>query len=278
MLNRRNFFKTLGISAFLPAAMNVSAGKEASPAAVTKTLRLVQWCDPQLGFGQDLHGPIFENFNKAIDKINELKPDAVAVAGDLMHRVSDPADDVVNGFKRIESQVIIAPGNHDIPEPVTPEKLTVFRSNYGPDRSSILVNGWKIIAINTQLWRGAEPEETAAQDKWIADELAAAKEEGIPSILLSHIPPFYAHPGEGDDGGMIPNADGVRMTLLERAVESGTRFWLSGHTHQTQMKVFEGMVLLNGETTSINFDKRPFGFRLLTAEPNGDYTWDFVRV
>ncbi|MGI5902972.1 MAG: hypothetical protein ACOX6B_02265 [Thermoguttaceae bacterium] len=27
--------------------------------------------------------------------------------------------------------------------------------------------------------------------------------------------------------------------------------------------------MMNAETTSINFDKRPFGVRLLTAEPDG---------
>jgi hypothetical protein len=38
------------------------------------------------------------------------------------------------------------------------------------------------------------------------------------------------------------------------------------------------MFVMNAETASINFDKRPFGVRLLTAEPDGAYSWDFVKV
>ena len=280
MLTRRSFVKTLSLSALAPAGLSALAASEtpASPALELKPLRLAQYCDPQLGFGEEGFGESLTRFHKAIDLINDLNPDVVTVLGDLVHRYEDPADEMINGLKRIKPQLIVAPGNHDIPEPVTPEKLTRFRNDYGPDRQSALINGWKLICVNTQLWRGAEPEETAAQDEWFSKELGQAKEKGIPSIILSHIPPFITYPNEGDSWAAITNENELRKNLIVKAVENGARFWLAGHTHETIVRVFEGMLIMNGETTSVNFDKRPYGIRLLTVQPSGDYTWDFIKV
>ena len=280
MLTRRSFMKTLSLSALAPAGFSALAANEtpANPALELKPLRLAQYCDPQLGFGEEGFGESLTRFHKAIDLINDLNPDVVTVLGDLVHRYEDPADEMINGLKRIKPQLIVAPGNHDIPEPVTPEKLTRFRNDYGPDRQSALINGWKLICVNTQLWRGAEPEETAAQDEWFGKELEEAKEKGIPAIILSHIPPYIAYPNEGDSWAAITNENEIRKNLIVKAVECGARFWLAGHTHETIVRVFEGMLIMNGETTSVNFDKRPHGIRLLTAQPDGSYTWDFVKV
>ena len=150
--------------------------------------------------------------------------------------------------------------------------------DYGPDRQSALINGWKLICVNTQLWRESPPEETAAQDEWLAAELDDVKTRGIPAIVLSHIPPYIAYPNEGDSWAVLTNENELRKNLLVKMTESGVRFWLAGHTHETIVRAFEGMLVMNGETTSANFDKRPYGVRLLTAEPNGDYRWDFYRV
>ena len=280
MLTRRSFVKTLSLSALAPAGLSALTASEtpASPALELKPLRLAQYCDPQLGFGEEGFGESLTRFHKAIDLINDLNPDVVTVLGDLVHRYEDPADEMINGLKRIKPQLIVAPGNHDIPEPVTPEKLTRFRNDYGPDRQSALINGWKLICVNTQLWRGAEPEETAAQDEWFSKELGHAKEQGIPSLILSHIPPYIAYPNEDDSWAAITNENELRKNLIVKAVENGARFWLAGHTHETIVRVFEGMLIMNGETTSVNFDKRPYGIRLLTVQPSGDYTWDFIKV
>ena len=140
MVTRRTFMKSLGLSALAPAALSALSADETprSPALEAKTLRLVQYCDPQLGFGEEGFGPSLDRFHKAIDLINDLNPDVVTVLGDLIHRYSDPVDEMVSGLKRIKPQLIVAPGNHDIPDPVTPEKLTRYRNDFGPDRQSAL--------------------------------------------------------------------------------------------------------------------------------------------
>ena len=38
--------------------------------------------------------------------------------------------------------------------------------------------------------------------------------------------------------------------------------YLSSHTHKLEINKYENIQLVSGETTSKNFDSRPFGFRL----------------
>ena len=45
-----------------------------------------------------------------------------------------------------------------------------------------------------------------------------------------------------------------------------------------EFRAHDGIVVLNAETTCRNFDGRPFGFRMLTLQPDFTYTWDFHRV
>ena len=73
MVTRRTFMKSLGLSALAPAALSALSADETprSPALEAKTLRLVQYCDPQLGFGEEGFGPSLDRFHKAIDLIND---------------------------------------------------------------------------------------------------------------------------------------------------------------------------------------------------------------
>ncbi|MCF0234992.1 MAG: hypothetical protein HUK22_08480, partial [Thermoguttaceae bacterium] len=51
-----------------------------------------------------------------------------------------------------------------------------------------------------------------------------------------------------------------------------------GHTHTTLEREYRGLPILNGETTSNNFDKRPYGFRLLKIDAAGNYEWNFIGL
>ena len=65
MVTRRTFMKSLGLSALAPAALSALSADETprSPALEAKTLRLVQYCDPQLGFGEEGFGPSLDRFH-----------------------------------------------------------------------------------------------------------------------------------------------------------------------------------------------------------------------
>ena len=69
-----------------------------------------------------------------------------------------------------------------------------------------------------------------------------------------------------------------RGEILELAEESGVVAILAGHTHKFIEHDFKGIKLVNGETTSKNFDKRPMGFRLWRADESGQMRHEFVAV
>jgi predicted phosphodiesterase len=62
---------------------------------------------------------------------------------------------------------------------------------------------------------------------------------------------------------------------LER---NGVFIWLSGHLHKTVNRNCGKIAILNGETTSVNFDRHPYGFRLLTVHPDNSFDWTFVPL
>ena len=71
---------------------------------------------------------------------------------------------------------------------------------------------------------------------------------------------FLKKPDEGEEYFNLPVAK--RRQLLTLFETQGVVAMLGGHTHKLLINEHKGMQLVNGETTSKNFDKRPFGFRL----------------
>jgi hypothetical protein len=54
--------------------------------------------------------------------------------------------------------------------------------------------------------------------------------------------------------------------------------FLAGHTHRQISNEYQGMQMVNGETTSKNFDKRPMGFRLWNVSAKRKLRHRFVPL
>ena len=80
---------------------------------------------------------------------------------------------------------------------------------------------------------------------------------------------------EEDEVYLPPNK---RKQLLALYKQSGVIAVLAGHTHRTIINNYEGIQLVNGETTSMNFDKRPLGFRLWTVASPKSAKHEFVPL
>jgi len=280
MFTRRNFLVgTVAaiVSATLPCA--VKAGEERKGSG-EESLTIIQWCDPQIGFSQRGCAADIAIVKKIVGQINALKPDLLVVAGDLVNANDEKTvADFKAAIAAIDVPYVLTPGNHDIQPPVTGEKLGVYRRRYGPDRKALEIKGVKVIAVNSVLWMPKTPQNLAEEhNAWLHGELLAAKEGRIPVILLSHIPPFVKVPDEKDGYSNVPLS--YRETLLDLCADHGVIFFLSGHTHTVFRGEYRGTTFLRAETTSKNFDKRPFGFRVLKmpAGGRGAFTWDFVPV
>jgi predicted phosphodiesterase len=81
-------------------------------------------------------------------------------------------------------------------------------------------------------------------------------------------------PDEKENYYNIPSAK--RMELLKLCKENGVVAFLAGHTHKLVVNEYKGIQLVNGETTSKNFDNRPMGFRWWDVAAKGKMVHRFV--
>ena len=240
-------------------------------------------CDPQLGFytssrpvqGYDAD---LANLRQAVKQINLLKPDIVLVAGDMVQTMEKKsATDVNEALRALEIPYILTPGNHDISPPVTQGKIDAYRHYFGPDRVSREINGFKIISGDSQLWtKGVDPELAKSHNEWFRKEVREASSAGIPVIVMTHIPPFVKTPDEKDAYFNIPVS--LRQELLDFCVDNGVFVYIAGHTHRTHRNEYRGMSILNGETTSTNFDDHPAGYCVLRIKRDKTFSWIFAPL
>lgn len=196
-----------------------------------------------------VHGFFWENWRIARDVANSEPAEAVIVNGDLC--IDGPDSDAEMAFaarvlRTLNGRVLALPGNHDIgDEPpgqdpnqlVTPERLARWKRFIGPDRWALDAGDWRLIGVNAQLFGAGLPEE-AEQSAWLDAELAAAK--GRPTGLILHKPLFMEHPADQEisPASLTPAA---RAPLLARLRDAGIRLVVSGHLHQSNDRVIDGI-------------------------------------
>jgi len=273
---------------FFIGGISAAAGVMACPkflqaGAAQDVVRIVHCGDPQFGFGFDPKGVAekyaadMARFERVIASVNALKPDLCFIAGDMTHLSAELEKDWPRLLKKFQVPVLVAPGNHDMGNGLTRENVERFERVFGYSYTSRRVGGWRFICGNSQYWRPTEEKvRQAAYEQWLADTFAAAKASGEKVILASHMPPYVTHPGEADTHENCPKK--LRESRLKTYRELGAKFYLCGHTHTMLARSFHGMPILNAETTCVNFDERPFGFRLLTLHSDGAWGWDFHPV
>ena len=292
MTGRRQFLLGAAASA-LGCAVKTEVGARTAVGAEANglSLRIAHLCDPQFGFitsrpsmkGRSAEHSA-ENYKadlarceRAIERINALKPDLVLLGGDMTQRPEDVEKEWPKLVELIKSPWMVTPGNHDMGNRVTRENLERFRAVFGRDREARDVKGWRIIAGNSQFWHPTElKDEQAAYRDWIGEELERAKACGGKVILASHIPPFAFTQDEKDSYDNHPRKG--RLEKLESYAASGARFYLSAHQHRLVVRGYKSLVILGAEATCDNFDRRPPGFRLFEVREDFSYFWNFVEV
>ena len=270
-ISRRGFLQ--GVAALGAMPLFGASGGRLPP------IRIAHCCDPQLGFGSDGKGKeAYKNdlirAEQEIEKINELQPDLCFFGGDMVNRWNELSHDWPRLLKQLRVPWIVAAGNHDIPDDKSKTQCDLFTSVFGYVYTAQTMKGWRLIAANGQFERalGSHPDYHAWRDR----ELDEAKKAGLPVIWLTHQPPFDRKPDEADSYQNYPLK--TRHAFLDRCLDSGVRFFLAGHTHRMANRTYWQTPVLNSETTSRNFDKRPHGFRMLDIPAEGPYKWEFVSV
>ncbi|NOX98573.1 MAG: hypothetical protein GXP30_02390 [Verrucomicrobia bacterium] len=247
---------------------------DAIPAKQQK-FTFVQMCDTQLGMGGYEHD--VTTFKAAVKKINAMKPDFVVICGDLVNKADDKSFADFNSIKEgFTLPCYCAPGNHDVENEPTAESLRIYREKIGEDYYSVEHKGYTIVVANTQLWKVPVEGESDKHDAWFKKALLAAKKKNSPVIIVVHYPLFVKQPDEKEGYFNLPSVK--RKEILQLCEENGVVAFLAGHTHKQITNEYKGIQLVNGETTSKNFDKRPMGFRLWSVDGEKGLSHRFVEV
>jgi serine/threonine-protein phosphatase CPPED1 len=235
----------------------------------------VQMCDPQLGYTNYVRD--LRHFELAVQQINQLMPDFVVICGDL---VNDPRPDTFGDFNKARRQLKMpsycAPGNHDLGNAPTLASLKLYRTLVGRDYFRFENKGCTFLVLNTQIWKSPVAGETEKQDAWLERALADAHKRGRPIFVVEHYPPFVKTAEEPDAYFNLPMPK--RRELLAAFQRNGVKAVLAGHTHTTTNRSFGPIEIVNSETTSQNFDNRPFGFRLWHVNQDGSFWHEFVPL
>jgi len=232
-----------------------------------KILRIVHWSDPQFGWlYQATYEQELARLRRAVELINELSPDVVLLAGDMIHHPNN--DEHINTFLKaiapIKAPIMMAPGNHDICDPVTVAGLKRYRSLFGDDFQTKELKGFTIISANSSLWHpeGAPQEELSRHVFRLTEALQNAQRKEQPVVMMTHIAPLFD----------------IGTEYLPLAVKHGAFLWLSGHWHCYYRHDYENISILVGESTGWNGEGFTQGVRLLTIHPDKSFTWDLVPL
>jgi 3',5'-cyclic AMP phosphodiesterase CpdA len=271
---RRDFF----VAAMTLTLSGVVAVPEARAAEPQKQrFCFVQICDTQLGFGAAGYESDVQSFRQAVRQINQIKPDFAVICGDL---VNTPTADAIADFRAVLSEFEVpcycAPGNHDVGGPLDREKLDQYRKTIGKDYYAFGHKGYTFVVVNTQLWKTPVEPETSKHDSWFVRTLQDAADGSSPAFVMGHHPLFINDADEKEAYFNIPVQR--RKELLDLFLQRGVVAMLTGHTHRLCDNGYKGILLLSGETTSKNFDKRPLGFRLWEVDSPDSIRHKFIPV
>ncbi|HWI56354.1 MAG TPA: metallophosphoesterase [Bacillota bacterium] len=255
----------------------VGMGCHSHPTArkAPQSFDFVQMCDPQIGFSD--YATDLGRFEESVKQINARHPDFVVICGDLVNGASQKSFTDFNAAKaRLTIPCYCAPGNHDEGNTPTRQTLERYRKYEGKDYFSFEHKGCTFIVVNTQLWKAPLPGESEQHDAWVKKTLVAAAKKHQPIFIISHYPLFEKTADEPDAYFNLPLAK--RQELLELFKRCGVVAMLSGHTHKTLIQNADGIQMVTSETTSRNFDNRPFGFRIWHVGPTRPYQHEFVPL
>ncbi len=219
----------------------------------------VQLCDTQLGMGgykQDIQA-----FKQAVKQINILAPDFVIICGDLVDIPNASSfSDFIKVKETLNMPCYCAPGNHDVGDIPNDSTIAHYRNVLGKDYYEFQHKGYSFIVTNTQLWKEDIENESEKHDNWFKNTLKAQGVNNNPAIIVGHFPLYIEHATEKEEYYNLPLIK--RTEILELFAQNNVSAYLSGHKHELVINNYETIQMVSGETTSLNFDNRPYGFRL----------------
>ncbi|MEX2619688.1 MAG: metallophosphoesterase [Egibacteraceae bacterium] len=206
----------------------------------------------QLG---DIHcgTPTFEAslLEQAVERINALRPDAVAVVGDLTAAgYGEEFAEAAGWIGRLEAPVVVVPGNHDARnlgnvhfERHFGARFSALRLPLSPERAErIRAGGLTVVAVDSSQADVNQGEVGAPHYDWIRDQFHHADDLKV-FVLHHHL---VSIPGTGRERNTIADAG----ELLELLTDLGVDLVLSGHKHVPFFWALNGLLVCNSGTAA----------------------------
>ncbi len=243
-----------------------------------------------------------EGFLKAVDTLNDLKPDFVITGGDLImdalaQRYSR-ADSLytlyIETVKALKMPVYNAMGNHEIygiysrsgadPEhPDYGEKM--FENRIGKSYYSFEHKGWKFMILNSIEDTGRDSYIGLIdndQIEWIKDELQKT-DPSIPVAIITHIP-FITANTQKYQGTTLPNDSSLVISngkeVLDLFEGHNLKLVLQGHLHLVEDIFIDDIHFITGGAICAAWWRGPYrgdeeGFVLVRVK-GSEFDWEFV--
>ena len=163
--------------------------------------------------------------------VNELRPDVVAVSGDLTQRARSHQFTQARTFlDRLPKPQIVVPGNHDVPLYNVfarfVDRLDKFQQYITPDLApSYLDDELAICGVNTaRSWTFKSGRINEEQVAWLREKLCDL-DDRIVKMVVSH------HPFDLPEGHHERNLLGRARMAMDTLASCGADVFLAGHLH-----------------------------------------------
>lgn len=182
---------------------------------------------------------------KTVESINKISPTPkfICIGGDLINALPGINPEVragqvfavKNEFSKLKPTIPIfcVSGNHDVGNKPNRSSIAWYKENFGDDYFTYWVCGVFYIVINSQVLYSPDsyPEHTAAQEKWMDEQLRLAKNNGSKHVVLfMHIPVFTVSADEGDHYFSLPTK--IRGDFLRKLAAARIEKVFCGHYHR----------------------------------------------
>ncbi len=233
--------------------------------AQERTPFFVQIADPQLGFinKSDDFSPEQERMERIIAKVNQLQPDFVVFAGDLVHWPTNEAreafDELCKGFDNSIPIYFLA-GNHDVGNDAKEEAIAQFVAHYGSDRFVSRERDYSIVGYNSCVIK-AETDAEEQEYRWLKRQLRRLPRRR-PAIVVAHHPIFVNEPDEEVTyENLTPAMRQKYLALFERF---GVDLALAGHLHMCARATYNGIELVTAGPAGRTLGRDGSGITIVT--------------
>lgn len=205
--------------------------------------------------GDEATGKLTQLYQKAVDRIDAMKPAFVVHLGDMADPVpvskeyGTSAQVFHDTSRAFSAPYYVVPGNHDIGEKlhkalpniddevsITNASIEQYEQTYGRHYYSFERDGCLFVVINTLLLNSGFDEETAQWD-WLATTLVDNPDKRV--FVFTHYPMYLADRDEPDyyDNLEEPARTRIIDLLLQHKVEA----YFAGHVHNFFYDYLDGL-------------------------------------